>query len=284
MKKQTKRSAFTLIELSIVLVIIGLILGGILVGQELISAAQIRDSISQIEKYKTAAYTFRSKYNAIPGDINSSSASGFGLIYRSGDDGHGDGDGMIEGCSGAATTAGCENILFWSDLSFARLISDPFTSATDGLSYMASNADFTSFAANFSMVSDAQAMAGPSPVSKDLLIPQSRLGAGNYVVVFTAQGKNYLQVTGVVSTDSSGNYTLSDLITPYQASSIDSKLDDRWPLTGSVLAMGGTGPLNVLAVPGTNSCVYNVGSPAPYNMHTSALSNGRLCQLRFNLD
>lgn len=51
------RQGFTLIELSIVLVIIGLIVGGILVGRELISAAEIRATVSQIEKYNTSVNT-----------------------------------------------------------------------------------------------------------------------------------------------------------------------------------------------------------------------------------
>lgn len=68
MKKQKKENGFTLIELSIVLVVIGLIVGGVLVGQDLIRAAQIRSTISKVEEYKTAANTFRLKYNCLPGD------------------------------------------------------------------------------------------------------------------------------------------------------------------------------------------------------------------------
>lgn len=44
------QSGFTLIELSIVLVIIGLIVGGVLVGRDLIKAAEVRAQVSQIEK------------------------------------------------------------------------------------------------------------------------------------------------------------------------------------------------------------------------------------------
>ena len=72
--KQTD-SGFTLIELSIVLVIIGLIVGGVLVGQDLIRAAYIRAQISQIEKFNTAVNTFYGKYQALPGDMNATTAS-----------------------------------------------------------------------------------------------------------------------------------------------------------------------------------------------------------------
>jgi prepilin-type N-terminal cleavage/methylation domain-containing protein len=61
--------AFTLIELSIVLVIIGLIVSGILVGQSLIEAAYARKIVSEERKYEQAFLAFRIKYNYLPGDI-----------------------------------------------------------------------------------------------------------------------------------------------------------------------------------------------------------------------
>ena len=65
-----KRSAFSLVELSIVLVILGLLTGGILGGQSLIRAAELRSVTTDLSKYVTATYTFRDKYFAIPGDMN----------------------------------------------------------------------------------------------------------------------------------------------------------------------------------------------------------------------
>ena len=56
---------FTLIELSIVLVIIGLIVGGVLVGQDLIYAAKVRAQATQFERLKTAVYTFQGKYRKV---------------------------------------------------------------------------------------------------------------------------------------------------------------------------------------------------------------------------
>jgi prepilin-type N-terminal cleavage/methylation domain-containing protein len=63
------RAGFTLIELSIVLVIIGLVVGGVLVGRDLICAAELRAQISQIEKYNTAVNTFYGKYGGLPGPL-----------------------------------------------------------------------------------------------------------------------------------------------------------------------------------------------------------------------
>jgi prepilin-type N-terminal cleavage/methylation domain-containing protein len=60
-------TGFTLIEISIVMVIIGLIIGSILVGRDLIRAAEIRSVASDKEKIVTAVNTFRNKYNCMPG-------------------------------------------------------------------------------------------------------------------------------------------------------------------------------------------------------------------------
>jgi len=64
-----KRSAFTLVELSIVLVILGLLVGGTLTGQSLIHAAELRSVVKDYEKYKTAMHVFEDKYFALPGDM-----------------------------------------------------------------------------------------------------------------------------------------------------------------------------------------------------------------------
>ncbi len=64
---------FTLIELSIVLVIIGLIVGGVLVGQDLIHAAALRAVISEKDRFSAAIYTFQGKYGYLPGDFPNAS-------------------------------------------------------------------------------------------------------------------------------------------------------------------------------------------------------------------
>lgn len=64
------RSGFSLIKLSIVLLIIGLLIGSVLVGKHLIRAAELRTLHSQFEEYMTAVHVFRGKYNCLPGDCN----------------------------------------------------------------------------------------------------------------------------------------------------------------------------------------------------------------------
>jgi len=65
----TRKNGFTLIELSIVLTVIGLIVGGVMSGQSLIHAARIRQIYTQSAEYIQAINTFKDKYDALPGDM-----------------------------------------------------------------------------------------------------------------------------------------------------------------------------------------------------------------------
>jgi len=66
--------AFSLVELSIVLVILGLLTGGILAGQSLIRAAELRSVITEYNRYRTAVFSFRDKYFALPGDMSNATS------------------------------------------------------------------------------------------------------------------------------------------------------------------------------------------------------------------
>ena len=101
---------FTLVELSIVLVIIGLLIGAVLKGQELIESARVKSLVTQIDSYKTATSIFRDRFRQLPGDFDDG-------VARLGASGEGDNDGIIEG-NGNTT----EGIYFWEDLVLAGLI------------------------------------------------------------------------------------------------------------------------------------------------------------------
>lgn len=62
------QSGFTLVEIAIVLVIVGLLLGGILKGQELVQNAKVRNIADQQSAIKAAYYAFQDRYRALPGD------------------------------------------------------------------------------------------------------------------------------------------------------------------------------------------------------------------------
>ena len=70
--------AFSLIELSIVLTIIGLLVAGIIGGQSLIENARIRSLINDFRYYEQSLYSFKSIKNRLPGDFNGSGKIGQG--------------------------------------------------------------------------------------------------------------------------------------------------------------------------------------------------------------
>ena len=99
------QSAFTLIELSIVMVIIGLLVGGVLVGNDLIYAASVRAQIAQIQDIETQINTFKIKYNCLPGDC-ANATDFFGTTSLQGDAvNNGNGDGIIKSTYGNAGVA-----------------------------------------------------------------------------------------------------------------------------------------------------------------------------------
>ena len=108
---------FTLIELAIVLVVIGLLLGGILKGQELIESARARNLISQLDSIKAAYFTFQDKYRALPGDYPGILARA-NLSGISNDSVGGNSDGVVRD-----TPQARESLLAWVHLSHANLIS-----------------------------------------------------------------------------------------------------------------------------------------------------------------
>lgn len=90
LKKYKFSQGFTLLELAVVLVVIGLIAGGVLVGRELIQQAQIRKQMAQLDEYNVSINTFRGKYNCMPGDC--ATAEQLGLGDGTGLNGDGNGD------------------------------------------------------------------------------------------------------------------------------------------------------------------------------------------------
>ena len=96
MQYMKKQKGFTLIEIAIVLVIIGLLLGGVLKGQELINTARVRALNNTVDGITAAWFSFQDRYRAFPGDyldarslINLSDGTGGGLNG-------GNGDGLVD--------------------------------------------------------------------------------------------------------------------------------------------------------------------------------------------
>ena len=68
MQSLITRKGFTLVELSIVLVIIGLLISGLLVGQSMIKASKVQAQIRQLQQYDVAVDNFDLNYKGLPGD------------------------------------------------------------------------------------------------------------------------------------------------------------------------------------------------------------------------
>ncbi|MDG1287324.1 MAG: prepilin-type N-terminal cleavage/methylation domain-containing protein [Rickettsiales bacterium] len=117
------KQGFTLLELSIVLVIIG----GITVGQEMIRASELNSVISDVNKYKLAVNTFKLKYNALPGDMDNAHDywdNGADGICGTAGECNGDGDGLIENAGGLTSN---EVGRVWQHLSLSEIIAGSYT-------------------------------------------------------------------------------------------------------------------------------------------------------------
>lgn len=220
----SKPEGFTLIEISIVLVIIGLIVGGVLVGRDLITAATIRSQIAQIEKFNTSKNTFLGKYGQLPGDITSNAANQFGLAARGQYAGQGDGNFIIEGINGnsAGRNVGNyvltgESALFWVDLTTAGLIDGSFTTAT------------------------ATGVPNLTATAISSYLPSSKIGSGifggsPFVYVGSSLGFNFFGISSIGATNTAITPSARTTLRPKQAYALDSKMDDGMPTSGNVIA------------------------------------------------
>ncbi|MDH5425247.1 MAG: prepilin-type N-terminal cleavage/methylation domain-containing protein [Gammaproteobacteria bacterium] len=126
MKKQ--QSGFTLVEIAIVMVIIGLLLGGVLKGQEVITNAKIKNINNDVSGISAAIYSYQDRYSALPGDDAAADAHVNGGVPSDNTAGGTAGDGIIDGnyndngtLAGAVPTDS-ESALAWQHLRAAGLM------------------------------------------------------------------------------------------------------------------------------------------------------------------
>ncbi|MDP1735990.1 MAG: prepilin-type N-terminal cleavage/methylation domain-containing protein [Caulobacter sp.] len=220
------KNGFSLVELSIVLVILGLLTGGILAGQSLIRAAELRSVGTEYQRWQTGVNSFRDKYFGLPGDITNATrfwgravnavhcvTNSAAAVDTARGVCDGDGDGLIELGSGGSASA--ELFAFWQQLANAGLIEGAY----DGLSG-ASNG-YTTTATNS---------------------PKSKLSSGVWVA-FTWNGTitsvasifdgdyrepYYYEMGGTIA----GSTSETPLLKPEEMWNLDTKYDDGRPAYG----------------------------------------------------
>jgi len=109
-------AGFTLVEIAIVMVIIGLLIGGILKGQAMIQNAKVKRVVKQADELRAAVMTFYDKYGVYPGDENKAA------IPAGGTDNEGNGNGQINAA---------EQYEVYNDLGLAGLISGSYNGTSD---------------------------------------------------------------------------------------------------------------------------------------------------------
>lgn len=222
------KHAFSLVELSIVLVILGLLTGGILTGQSLIRASELRAVTTEFDAYKTAVMTFRGKYFALPGDMNNAidfwgavnvNETTCGTTQGTGTQTcNGDGDGEIDVLPNSGTDSS-EPFRAWQHLANAELLAGSFT----GIDGSVGNSNDAAIGEN---------------------VPASKLGNAGWMLRFQNGGAgatSFEHLSGNALTFGADAGTTSHLnaaaITPEEAWNIDTKIDDSKPGTGKVFVI-----------------------------------------------
>lgn len=219
------QQGFSLVELSIVLVILGLLTGGILGGQALIKAAELRAITTEIQQWQTAVNTFKQRYFALPGDFTKA-GNVWGYVNTGGTGGNcsnpatnkGTGTQTCNGNGNGQVDLDYEMYRFWQHMANAGLISGEYTG-----------------------------VAGSGGVQHSVIgenVPAGKYGGSGWGArsLFNMSGLDGLWFTydygnhffiGSSWTDS---MSYNGLLTPEEAWNIDTKMDDGRPGQGAVVA------------------------------------------------
>lgn len=230
-KRTSKRSAFTLIELSIVLIIIGLLVAGVTGGASLIRSAQLRSVMSEARGFNVAVNAFVVQYDELPGDYGTAIGSPAS---------NGNQDGQISYLSGLGTGNGSilEGVLAWNQLINSGTIDETITPVTIPLANAGSSpvltigthipdSKFDGLGWVFDYVGGQVRLdtaAGALQADSGALVEDRN--------VVIATGGDIAAVTGSETTDQ--NFVPVAAMTPTDALSIDAKLDDGDPDSGRV--------------------------------------------------
>ena len=202
------------------LVIIGLLLGGVLKGQELINSAKVKNLATDFKNISVYMYGYQDKFRALPGDdIGATSHVGAATIATGSNAGNGliDGTGTAnlgwDGGTTAAPATGAETQLFWLDVRLANLAQGTTAPSTD-------------------------------------LLPQNAMGG--VVGIISANSANNPEPTGTYQTAIAGTYIVcsSNILGKY-ATQLDIQMDDGVYNTGSLRVYSQPGGRGTVLTPAT---------------------------------
>ncbi len=236
------QAGFTLVEIAIVLVIIGLILGGVLKGQELVTSARVRNIADQQNAIKAAFFAFQDRYKAVPGDYSDADKNIPGITAGQAD---GNGDGFIAFTAPTAPatwTAPTGNEPGEQVWAFAHLSAAGFISCSPCMS------------------NGIAALAADTPTLKNSLV--NAFGG----VLSIAYDGNF---GAAANANAATNVKTGSNIPSNILAEVDGKLDDGNPETGtfqfSAYTAGGTAPVLancVVAAVGTTPAQWNRQNPS----------------------
>ena len=209
------------------LVIIGLIIGGILVGGELIHIATLNRVVTEKESFNRSALAFREKYGGLPGDFQSFTAYFTGCADNGNNHCNGDGNGIVDGVN--APTYG-EPCRFWQHLILAGMLGAKLPTDFTYVNTNSGQCDpkevpASALAGSASWQLGYCDKAGSGNGGGTTPYPSTCLGQKNYFVLETGPMFGRTMNTPRV------------IVTPTDAQSIDQKIDDGNPIFGTV--MGG---------------------------------------------
>ena len=256
------KKGFTLIEMSIVLMIIAAIIAGVMLGKSLITTSRLQTVITNVNTYTSAVSNFKQAYQGLPGDFTNATTlwgtDSNGCTNGGGSTCNGDGDGKIFTSQGTGKVS--ETALFWQHLALAGMFSQ-------------STSDKASSGGAFDSTIGANVANGSFRGSGFSVYWWGTVAAGDSVRFSGYYGNIIMFGTShsIVSGTVDYNITRDPIITADQAAAIDSKMDDGVPATGMVRAYVSSTTI------APNCTTTAVASTSKYNVS----ANGNLCSLIF---
>lgn len=255
------RKGFTLVELSIVIVIIGLLIGGILSAQSMLSTARVNAQAMQLGQFDAGVMSFQARFRGLPGDAPSFGGNGDGIIntnrFCSGDP---------NACPKYVNTYACELAAFWNHTfpeKFAGITACAWTTSRAEINGSGKNVPAARMGEPGAFFI-ASGLGGQGGDLCQALLPQ------NYYAMLgkwqlKTQNSGYYQVMQTTNTTAAAK--------PADLAALDNKLDDGVANTGEVISGGITGGCGPGATGGIALNPHSECSNAGlYNFSTSGYS------------